>query len=90
MNTVLLYCILCKQYEHSNTENITVTSNLSSKSRGAAVSRTLITWVSFVGSEEPSLKLSRSAKLQRTNTSPISNCQCTKLANFISRNKIII
>ena len=34
---------------------------------------TRITWASFLGSEEPSLKLLRLAKLQRTNSSPISN-----------------
>ena len=44
------------------------------------------TWVSFLGSEEPSLKLLRSAKLQRTNSSPISNCRRSKSAIFLPRN----
>ena len=42
--------------------------------------------VSFLGLEEPSLKLLRSSELQRTNSSPISNCQHSKSAIFISRN----
>ena len=41
---------------------------------------------SLLGLEEPSLKLLRSAELQRTNSSPISNCQRSKSAIFISRN----
>ena len=40
----------------------------------------------FLGSEEPSLKLLHSAKLQRTNSSPISNCRHSKSAIFLSRN----
>ena len=56
------------------------------KTRGAAAPRTQITWVSLLGSEEPSLKLLRSGKLQRTNSSSISNCQRSKSAIFISRN----
>ena len=47
---------------------------------------TRITWAPFLGSEEPSLKLLRSAKLQRTNSSPISNCRRSKLAIFFLRN----
>ena len=39
---------------------------------------------SLLGSEEPSLKLLRSEKLQRTNSSPISNCRRSKSAIFIS------
>ena len=39
------------------------TSNSSSKTRGAAAPRTRITWRSFLGLEEPSLRLLRSAKL---------------------------
>ena len=62
------------------------TSNSSSKTRGAAAPRTRITWASFLDLEEPSLKLSRSAKLQRTNSSSISNCRRLKSAIFISRN----
>ena len=62
------------------------TSNSSSKTRWAAAPRTQITWASLLGSEEPSLKLLRSGKLQRTNSSPISNCRRSKLAIFISRN----
>ena len=41
---------------------------------------------SLLGLEEPSLKLLHSAKLQRTNSSSISNCRRSKLAIFISRN----
>ena len=48
--------------------------------------KTRITWASLLGLEEPSLKLLRSAELQRTNSSPISNCQRSKSAIFISRN----
>ena len=55
------------------------------KTRGAAAPRTRITWAYFLGSEEPSLKLLRSAKLQRTNSSPISNCRRSKSAIFLSR-----
>ena len=39
-------------------------------------------WVSFIGSEEPSIKLLRSAELQRTNSSPIPYCQHSKSAIF--------
>ena len=42
--------------------------------------------VFFLGSEEPSLKLSRSSELQRTNSSGISNCWRSKSAIFVSRN----
>ena len=35
--------------------------------------RTRITWTSFLGSEEPLLKLLHSARVQRTNSSPTSN-----------------
>ena len=63
-----------------------ITSNSSSETRGAAAPRTRITWASFLGLEEPSLKLLRSAKLQRTNSSSISNCRRSKSAIFISRN----
>ena len=62
------------------------TSNSSSKTRGAATSRTRVTCAYFLGSEEPSLKLSRLAKFQRTNSSPNSNCRRSKSAIFISRN----
>ena len=41
---------------------------------------------SLLGLEEPSLKLLHSAELQRTNSRPISNCQRSKSATFISRN----
>ena len=44
------------------------------------------TWRSFLGSEEPSLTLLHSAKLQRMNSNPISNCWHSKSAIFISRN----
>ena len=62
------------------------TSNSSSKTRGAAAPHTRITCTSFLGLEEPSLKLLRSSELQRTNSSPISNCRRSKSAIFISRN----
>ena len=41
------------------------------KTRGTAAPRTRITWASFLGSEEPSMKLLRSAKLQSTNSEGI-------------------
>ena len=63
-----------------------ITSNSSSKTRGAAAPRTRITCTSFLGLEEPSLKLLRSSELQRMNSSPISNCRRSKSAIFISRN----
>ena len=63
------------------------TSNSSSKTRGAAAPRTRITCAYFLGSEEPSLKLLRSAKLQGTNSSPNLNCRRSKSAIFILRNK---
>ena len=57
------------------------------KTRGAAAPCTRITWTSFLGSEEPSLKILRSTELQRTNSSPIFySCQRSKSAIFISRN----
>ena len=62
------------------------TSNSSLKTRGAAAPRTRITWRLFLGLEEPSLKLLRSSELQRTNSSPISNCRRLKSAIFISCN----
>ena len=37
----------------------------------------------LLGSEEPSLKALRLAKTQHTNSSPISNCQRSKLAIFL-------
>ena len=48
--------------------------------------RTRITWASFLGSEEPSLKLLHSVTLQRKNSSPISNCRHSKSAIFLSHN----
>ena len=62
------------------------TSNSSLKTHGAAAPHARITWVSFLGSEEPSLKLLHSAKLQRTNSSPISYCRRSKWAIFILGN----
>ena len=56
------------------------------KTREVAAPRFRITWVSFLGLEEPSLKLLRSVKLQRTNSSPISNCWRSKSAVILSRN----
>ena len=64
------------------------TGNLSSKTRGAAAPRTRLTWASFLGSEKTSLKLSRSAKLQRTNSSPISNSRRSKSAIFFAQSKL--
>ena len=69
-----------------NCHRLPLTSNSSSKTRGAAAPRTRITCAYFLGSEEPSLKLSRLAKLQRTNSSPNSNCRRSKSAIFISCN----
>ena len=56
------------------------------KTRGAAAPRTQITCTSFLGLEEPSLKLLRSSELQCTKSSPILNCRRSKSAIFISRN----
>ena len=66
------------------------TSNSSKKTHGAADPRTRITWASFLGSEEPSLKFLRLAKLQCTNSSPISNCRHSKWAILFRTIKIII
>ena len=74
------------QYLTTSCDRMTLLSITSSKTCEAAAPRTRITRASFVGSEEPSLKLLRSAKLQRTNSSPISNCRCLKSAIFILRN----
>ena len=76
---MMLFFIIIK---YNNTRQ----SNSSSKTRGAAALRTRITWASFLGLEEPSLELLRSSELQRTNSSPISNCQRSKSAIFYSRN----
>ena len=56
------------------------------KTRGAAAPRTRITWASFLSLEEPLLKLLRSAKLQSTNSSPISISRRSKSAIFFSSN----
>ena len=48
--------------------------------------RTRITWASFLVLKEPSLKLLRPAKLQRTNSSSISNRRRSKSAILFSRN----
>ena len=45
-----------------------------------------IIWKSFLGSEEPSLKLLHLAKLQCTISSPISNCRRSKSVIFIYYN----
>ena len=71
---------------HRTFSEILTTSNSSSKTRGAAAPRTRITWASLLGSEEPSLKLLQSGKLQRTNSSPIFNCRRSKSAILFSRN----
>ena len=57
-------------------------NNLNSKTHGAAAIHTQITWASFSGSQESSLKLLCSAKLLHTNSSPISNSRHSKLAIF--------
>ena len=75
-----------KQAKEEKAREKEETSNTSLKTRGAAAPRTRITWESFVSSEEPSLKLLRSAKLQCMNFSPISNCQRSKSAILLSRN----
>ena len=64
---------------------IYIRSNSSSKTCGAASPSTRITWASSLFSEEPSLKLLRSAELQHTNSSPISNYRCSKLTILFSR-----
>ena len=56
------------------------------KTRGVAAPEFEILGRLFLGSEEPSLKLLRLVKLQRTNSSPISNCRRSKLAIFLSCN----
>ena len=58
------------------------TSNSSYKTRGDATPHIQITWPPFLISEETSLNLSHSVKLQHTNSSPISNSQHSKLAIF--------
>ena len=72
---------MIKHYYHSHWG----TSNSSSKTRGAAAPCTWITWVSFVGSEEPSLKILRLTELLRANSSPISNYQRSKSGIFLLR-----
>ena len=59
--------------------NLKLTSNSSLKTHSNYLA-------SLLGLEEPSLKLLRLAELQHTNSSPISNCQRSKSAIFISRN----
>ena len=61
------------------------TNNLSLKTRGAAAPHSNYL-ASLLGLEETSLKLLRSAELQRMNSSPISNCKRSKSAIFISCN----
>ena len=50
-----------------------ITSYLSQKICGVAAPKTRITWVSFLGLDEHSLKILRSSKLLRLNSSPVSN-----------------
>ena len=71
------------RYTYLNSQQ---TSNSSSKTRGAAAPCSRITWASFLDSEEPSPKLLHLAELQRTNSSPISNCRHSKSAIFYSCN----
>ena len=56
------------------------------KTRGAAAPALELLGASFLGLEEPLLKLLRSAKLQSTNSSLISNCWHSKSAIFFSHN----
>ena len=62
------------------------TSNSSSETHGAATPCTQLTWVFFLGLEEPLLKLFHLVELLRMNSSPIFNCWHSKLAIFISCN----
>ena len=57
----------------------------SNSSAGGGSPTSFLTRITCLGLEEPSLKLC-SSELQRTNSSPISNCRCSKSAIFISRN----
>ena len=47
---------------------------------------TQITWVSFLDIEETSLKILHSAKLQHSNSSPISNSRCFETSHLPSHN----
>ena len=49
------------------------------KTRGAAAPHTRITWASFLGSEEPSLKLLCSAKLHRSKSAIFLSCNINSL-----------
>ena len=78
--------MVCYWYSNLQFAKHLKTSNSSKETHGAAALRTRITWASFLGSEKPSLALLRSAKLQRTNFSPISNCRRSKSAIFLLSN----
>ena len=78
-------CTHTYTHTHTHTKKNKQTSNSSSKTRGAAP-RTRIIWASSLDSYEPSLKLLRLAELQRTNSSPISNCRRSKSTILFSRN----
>ena len=77
---------MCHKCEMRSIDIITKQVIRVKKTRGADAPRTRITWASSLGSEKPSLKLLRSARLHCTNSSPISNCRHLKLAIFLSRN----
>ena len=63
----MLLCLI--MYTLPDSCELNKTSNSSSKTRGLPPPHTQITCAYFLGSEEPSLKLLRSAKLQHTNSS---------------------
>ena len=69
LQQLLLYVLCCYRYNDSEGSSEPKQVIRIKKTSGAASPRTPITWASFLGSEEPSLKLLRSAKLQRTNSS---------------------
>ena len=58
----------------------------SNSSAGGGSPTSFLTRITCLGLEEPSLKLLRLLELQRTNSSPISNCWHSKSAIFILRN----
>ena len=69
-----------KAHESSNSHKEAVEQVIRVKNSWGCRPHTRITWASFLVSKEPSLKLLRPAKLQRTNSSSISNCQHSKSA----------
>ena len=67
-------------------EHISANKYFEFKTHGAAALHTRITWMSFLGSEEPLLKILPSTEVHRMNSSPISNWRHSKSTIFISRN----